>query len=419
MSLMADRNRKSAEAPGLGEALTPQMVPLLVSSLVVPLAAFMLYPFLIIYFTHSLGFSVAAAGLLLSVRFLASGLLGFLSGMLADRWGLARTYVLSGLITGLAIVTLASVTGIAAIVILLVIMGVSSSAVNAMARGLASQYVDENLRGTVQNIIHWLNNVGMAVALPFSAFVLNGGYSRIPFVVAALAYVVMAVIIGLAFVRHRPMLENSPKDAKTANPVGPWRVIRDDAAFVWLLLCFLLVVMVEMQFESGIPLDLSFHFAHGAKLYGALGLLDLAIVAVLQIPATAWLAKRRSKWYGYGGILLVGGISVGGVWQTPSGWIIAIVLLGLGDVFAYGQIFALMGVLPRPGRQGTYFSVFVMVQGFASFLAYALGGFVYQLFKPTVLFGLCLPAAILAAIFFRQALSKSKTRIADTVSEVS
>ena len=166
---------------------------------------------------------------------------------------------------------------------------------------------------------------------------------------------------------------------------------------------FLLWVAVEMQFESNIPLDLSRHFPHGAELYGTLGMLDLIIVFVLQLIVSHWLAKVTSPWYGYLGFLLLGGLIVGGLWQTVFGWTLAIILLSVGEVFSISQIMGLMGVLPQEGQQGSYFALFGMVQGLGTFVAYAVGSTAYQGLGPGVLFTLCLPAAAASAVLYRQA----------------
>lgn len=379
------------------------------ASLFVPMAAFMLYPFLIIYFTHVLGYTVAVAGLLLSVRFLSSGLFGFLGGVASSRLGLANTYLVAGLLTSLSIFLLGYQTHIVPIVVILIVLGVSSTTVNAMARSLANEKVREASRGSVQNYIHWLNNVGMAAALPISALALGGGYSRLPFLVAGMTYAVMALVVSLVF-RSPP--EAHPGEASRG--VTPWTVLREDRAFVWLLLTFLLVVFVEMQFESGVPLDLSYHFIQGAKLFGVLGVVDMAIVFVLQLVVSRWLFTRKSPWWGYAGIFVVGGLIVGGLWQTVAGWTISIVLLGIGDVFAYGQIFSMMGILPKAGRQGSYFSILGMVQGIATFLAYGLGSILYQTIHAAWMFGLCLPIALLAAYCYRNArLASLSVQVAD------
>ncbi|NMP24115.1 MFS transporter [Sulfobacillus harzensis] len=397
---MAD-TRKLSLVRELHDVTNSRTLVLFASSLVVPLAAFMLYPFLIIYFTHVLKLSAAEAGLLLSVRFLSSGILGFVGGLAADRIGLGRTYVMAGLLTGLTVLAMSAETHVWPLVGLLVVLGVSASTVNAAARGLANTQVDSAHGGTVQNLIHWLNNVGMAAALPLSAFALSGGYSRIPFDVTAVAYMGIALLMASTF------WEKHAAGGATAGPAkqaaGPWTILRQDPAFGWLLTSFLLVVAAEMQFESGVPLDLSYHFPHGAQLYGALGALDMVVVFVLQLGVSHWLARIKSPWPGYIGMLAVGGLVLGGIWQTVPGWTIAIILLGIGDVFAFGQIFALMGMLPRPGQQGQYFSMFTMVQGLATFIAYAASGAVYQVLHPVWLFGLTIPVAVLATLSFRNA----------------
>lgn len=384
----------------LRAVLTPKTGVLFVSSFVIPAAAFMLYPFLTIYFTHRLHFSPAGAGLLLSVRFLSSAVLGFVGGWISDRIGLLRTYALAALVTAIAIVLLAFQATILPIVVLLVVMGLSGSTVNNTVRGLSNQGLPDAHRGTGQNVIHWLNNIGMAVALPISSFALRGGLSRTPFLVAAAAYLVMAFVMVIAFGRQADPAPSTPAPKHASSP---WAILRQDRSFRFVIIAFILWVAVEMQFESNVPLDLSYHLPHGAALFGALGAIDMIIVFVLQLIVSHWLAKQKSPWYGYAGFVLLGGLAVGGIFQTTLGWAIAIVLLSVGEVFSISQIMALMGVLPREGQQGGYFALFGMAQGFATFLAYSLGGTIYQTLHPTALFILCIPAAILSAIFYSMA----------------
>lgn len=252
----------------------------------------------------------------------------------------------------------------------------------------------------------------MAVALPFSADVLSGGFSVTPFMVTAAGYLAMAALVGLVFARLAPTRAMRGPSGPPQR-LSPWQILRQDRAFALLLGSFLLWVTVEMQFESNIPLDLSYHFAHGAELYGTLGVLDMVIVFVLQLVISRWLADQKSPWYGYAGFLLLGGLIVGGLWQTIAGWTVAIVLLSVGEVFSISQIMGLMGILPRDGQQGSYFALFGMAQGLATFFAYFLGTMAYQALGPATLFSLCLPAAAVSAYLYRNARRKHEALVTE------
>ncbi len=383
----------------LRQIWSPRTAVLLAASLVTPAAAFMLYPFMTIYFTHTLGLAIAVAGGLLSLRFLSSAGLSFVGGLASDRWGLVPMYVLAGGVTAAALALMAFQSNLVVLALLLVVVGACAATVNANVRGLANLGVPPQHRGTVQNYVHWLNNVGMAAALPFSAFLLHAGASRLPFIVASAGYLAMALLVGWAY-RDAA----APTRANKAAPAStPWAILKQDRPFLLLMGSLLLWVAVEMQFESNLPLDLSRHFPHGAELYGILGAMDMVIVIALQLVVSHWLAKVKSPWYGYAGFLMLGGLLVGGLSQTILGWTLAIILLSVGEVFSISQIMALMGTLPREGQQSGYFSLFGMVQGLGTFLAYGLGGAAYQALGPAALFTLCLPAAAASAVLYRQA----------------
>lgn len=376
---------------------------LFIASFVTPLAAFMLYPFLMIEFTHVFGFSAMDAGLLLAVRFLSAAVFGFVGGWASGRWGLLPTYVVAGLLTAVCAVLMTADHAVPILVLLLAVLGVAASTVNACVRGLTQEAVPEANRAIAQNAIHWLNNLGMAAALPFSAYVLHVGTSQLPFDVTAVAYAAMAGLLGLSLRSTSPA--PAAQGAGTAPAAGspstnPVRVLLADRAFFLLLVSFVLWVMVEFQFESGVPLDMSYHFADGAKLYGTLGVVDMAVVFCLQLWISHWLAQRRSQVWTFVGFLLLGGLVVGGLWQTVAGWTIAIICLSLGEVFSLGQIMGLVSGLARKGQQGIYFSLFGMAQGLGAFLAYGAGGVTYQTLHAATLFELCVPAAAMSGLFY-------------------
>jgi hypothetical protein len=400
----------SASAPSRRDRLAPlrgllsrDTSVLFAASFFTPLAAFMLYPFLIIDFTHLLGFSAVVAGLLLSVRFLSSAALGFVGGWAAERFGLARTYAVAGIVTSAAILGLSWARTIPLLILLLAVLGLAASTVNACVRGMTNIAVPPAQRGRAQNVIHWLNNIGMAAALPFSAYVLGAGHSVLPFWAAAGVYAAMALAVAVSIGAPAAREETAaPPDTRT-RAGGPLRLLAEDPAFLLLLVSFVLWVAVEYQFESGVPLDMSYHFAGGARLYGILGVVDMAVVFLLQLWAADWLERRLAAAWGFVGFLLLGGLAVGGVWQTAAGWTVAIVLLSLGEVFSLGQIMNLLGKLPREGRQASYFALFGMAQGCGAFLAYGLSGAAYQGLHPLVLFLLCVPVAGLSGLFYRWA----------------
>ncbi|WP_171822667.1 MFS transporter [Sulfobacillus thermosulfidooxidans] len=381
--------------------MTRPVLVLFFMSFVVPFSAFMLYPFLIIYLTHVLHYQPWEAGLLLSVRFLSSGLLGFVGGLVSARIGTMRTYVISAVISAVSIMALAFTPGAVFLVIVLAILGLAASTVNAMARGLANEHILDEYRGVIQNYIHWLNNIGMAAALPFSALLLGGGYSRWPYFVAASGY---ALAAGALFITFRPSKPKPVAAADNSRPsFSPWKILQYDRAFSWLLLAFALVVVVEMQFESGVPLDLSFHFVQGAKLYGVLGAIDMTLVFLLQPLVAHWVDNHPSSWFGSLAMLLLSGLVIGALWQTVWGWTLAIICLSVGDVFAFGQIFSLVGVLPKAGQHGLYFSLLSMVQGLGTFAAYAFAGIGYNILHPLGMFLLTIPLTLFAIISYRNA----------------
>ncbi len=240
------------------------------------------------------------------------------------------------------------------------------------------------------------------MALPISADILLGGVSRTPFIVTACGYLAMAILLGAIF-RRSVAANPRPSHDKPKISALPWRILGQDRAFAFLMASFILWAVVEMQFESNIPLDLSYHFHHGAKLYGTLGVVDMVIVFGLQLVVSRWLNSKTSVWPSYLGFLMLGGLIVGGLWQTVAGWTISIILLSVGEVFSLSPIMTLMGELPRDGQQGSYFALFGMAQGLATFFAYSLGGFVYQTLSPAVLFSLTLPVAVLSALLYRGA----------------
>lgn len=218
----APRSPSKGVITALREVTTPKTTVLFIVSFLTPATAFMLYPFLTVYFTHRLGFSILTTGLLLSLRFLSSALLGFLGAAAANRFGLLLTYCIAAIVTAVTTGMMAYTQNLTLLIVLLTLMGVASSTTKSTLRGLASIGVPSDHQGLVQNIIHWLNNIGMTAALPLSAFIFHGGYSTIPFIVTATGYLAMAALLYGSLYRFSPVQSmSSPPAASPPPPRAP------------------------------------------------------------------------------------------------------------------------------------------------------------------------------------------------------
>jgi MFS family permease len=200
----------------------PWLVGLCLSRLLLSLI-FTAYAAVMPVLQEAWGMSAAKAATIQSAWHLGYLVSLFIVGMLADRYGARRMYLLSGVVAALAAAAFAlGSQGYASALVLYGLAGLCSGGSYTPGPALIYQHTDPSDRGRAMGWFLAASSLGYAAALGGIAAILTMASWRSAVVMAAAAAVLGA---GLGFAALRGLADPPPE--KGAHPASPWRAIRE------------------------------------------------------------------------------------------------------------------------------------------------------------------------------------------------
>ena len=399
-------------APALRDVLTPVSTSILAIVLVNQATAYLVMPFLALYLRQRLHLGIPVTGVLVGLPFLSALVFGLVGGAVADRVGLFRSFVGALIVYSLAIGSIAFLHTVGPLAIVLVIGGAVRPTVTTSLQGLANGSVPSEWRGTIQNALYWAANLGVVVGLLVSAELLRGGLSSVPFLVLAAVGLVVAAaaaaFLGAGLHDAAPQTHQAP--ALSLRHL--LRAVVSDSALLLGALSMALVVFVEAQTSSTMPLDLAARMHGAGHLYGPLLAIDAVAVLALTPLAMRYLEERPAVWvFAIGAVLSAAGLAVGGAIDTTVVWLAAMVVYSVGEVLWVIKLNDLLGQLPGSANAGLYFAAIMMAQNLGAFAGASGGTVVFHSLGRGVLFPGMIVVAVAASFAFRGAVRALRLRV--------
>ncbi len=328
-----------------------------------------------LFYTRSVGLSIAQVGLGLGI----GGLVGLLSGIpvgrLADRRGPREVYRVTLIVQALAMAAMVLVHSFWFFVVLVCLTELAGSASTAargpLVRSLAGEKPAQ-FRAYLRAAVNLAGSIGAGLAALVVQLDTHTAYVCLV-LGNALSFVATAVIISLL-----PSLPAVPVPPCT----GRWIALKDYSYMVVTALDGVMSLQGDVLFFA-LPLWIVWHTDAPRWFVGASALASTFMVVALQVRAsrgvdsnaTAARAWRRSGW----AFLL--GMSLIGLAAGVPGWLAALmIVVGVG-VHTIGEILQTVGSfelrynLAPAHAQGQYSGVFAFGRGTASVAAPSLLGF--------------------------------------------
>jgi MFS family permease len=230
-------------------AIFPPLVwTMLVGTLLMRTAFFMVWPFLAIILKDEFQLTPSQIGTILSTAFCSSAFAGFYAGHVSDRFG--RQSVMhvgcGGAIA--AYMLLAVAPSVAWYTVGAFLVGFSRSVLEVPTRAvIADCLADQHRRDLAFHVRYFLINVGGAVG-PVLGLVFGLAARQQTFWLTVAAYATFAMAAALAFRRHPegPHL----RSARSTTVSGAIRVLAADRAFLLLVLAMVMIMFAYAQQES-------------------------------------------------------------------------------------------------------------------------------------------------------------------------
>lgn len=332
-------------------------------------AGTMVIPFLSLYLTKSLGFTVSNVAWIMSAFGLGSVVGSWLGGKLTDQIGYYKVMCYSLISTGILFIALQFLSTFVAFCIgIFLVMLVADTFRPAMFVALSAYSKPENKTRSVTLI-------RLAINLGFSAGPAVGGL-----IITSLGYGGLFWVDGITCIAATLVLINvlNPKTTKTLDEVkvkNP-KSAYADKAFLMFLVAMLFFGIVFLQYFSTMPIYYKdVHFLTELEIGFLLGMNGF-LIFVFEMPLIKWLENTR---FNKTSLMLIGAILTGLSFLilNLSGWVgvlvIGMLLMTFGEMIAFPFSNAFAMDRAKKGNQGEYMALYSIAFSIAHIFGHNMG----------------------------------------------
>jgi len=317
-------------------------------------AGTMVIPFLSLYLTKSLNFSLQDVGWIMTCFGAGSVIGSWIGGKLTDKIGFFKVMKISLFLTGILFIALQFVNSFTGFGIgIFLVMLVADTFRPAMFVALSAYSKPENKTRSVTLI-------RLAINLGFSAGPAVGGL-----IITYLSYGGLFWVDGITCVLATFLLINvlNPKKAKELDSViveNPVSVFSDKAFWVFFISMFTFG-FVFLQYFSTIPLFYKDGHHLSELEIGILMGMNGFIIFILEMPLIKWLeaSKYSKEFLMFIGLLLVGlSFVVLNITHWGGILVIGMLLMTIGEMIAFPFSNAFVIERAKKGKQGEYMAYY-------------------------------------------------------------
>ncbi|SDM61371.1 Predicted arabinose efflux permease, MFS family [Catalinimonas alkaloidigena] len=325
----------------------------------------MVLPFLSVYLTTVLGFSLREAGLLASAFGLGSLGGAFFGGRLSDRWGPLTVIMLSLSVGGGLLIALQFATRFPTLFLLIFLASLFGEAYRPAMSAAVGNYVPSSETGRSMAFLRLAINLGMSAAPAIGGLVATTiGYDGL-FWIDGLTCLTASVFLWFTSRRWtRPL----PDPSDTSDPEATGRPPYRNGAYLLFVLGTFLVAFGFLQWFHTVPVFLKNAWGLNERSIGLLLAVSSALVVVIEMPLIHVLEKAGVR----KGALLSGMVLIAAaylVYLLPPALAlgyVAVTLLTLGEILYLPFNNALPLTLSPKTRRGDYMAWYYMAWSVAN-----------------------------------------------------
>ena len=340
----------------------------------------MVFPFLALYLTSRLGFSVATAGGEIALYGVGAIVGSYVGGWLADRAGPVRVQVLSLLATGAGFLALAQMRTPASVGATLLVTSLVGEWVRPASLTAVAEHSPPEVRARALALLRLAVNLGMAFGPAVGGLLALRHYGLL-FAVDALTCWAAAVLLWRSL-GHREAARPRPRDDEAGRRSTPWR----DGPFLGLLACLVLWGVAFGQVFSTFPLTLRVEFALSEALIGLLLALNATmIVAGEMVLVRALEGVPRLRVASLGSLFVGLGFGLLALGRQPALAVASAVVWTVGEMLSLPMFNVLVADRAGEASRGTYMGAYSLAFSASFVFAPLAGTAAYQHGGPTLL----------------------------------
>jgi MFS family permease len=348
------------------------------------------FTYLAIYLTRARHFSVAAAGLIVSLWGLGGIACGPVGGILADRLGRRLTMLVSFLAGALAMVQLGLARSPLHIALSTLVLGFCNDLWRPAMAATVTDIVPPADRTRAFGYLYWAANLGFAGSSMIAGLVASLSFTWL-FIVDAATTAIFGVIVYLR------VPETHPERHSTTRTHVPILAPFSDGVLMSFIAAQLLMSIVFAQGNSTLPIDMTGHGV-APRTYGWLVAINGVLICLFQ-PATIKIVARfpRARMLAFGAFACGAGFGLCAVAHTPLPYAMTIVVWTFGELMFSPVTPTVLADLAPLHLRGSYQGAYQIVWGAAAFLAPALGSVMLDKFGSVAMWTGCFVLGCLSA----------------------
>lgn len=357
-------------------------------------AGTMVLPFLALYLTRHLGYSLTQAGLALSVYGVGSLVSGPLSGLLCDRLGSLRVMKASLLLSGLLLFPLPWVRGYPSLLGFILAWAVVTEAFRPANLASLSDFALPEQRRAAFALNRLAINLGWSVGPALGGLIVAVSFPAL-FLVNGVMTVLSGGVLALSLRTDRAQAaDDSPNVREPGAGIPAWRNRRYLAVLLGMLPAFL----VFCQFMSTLPLFLVRDLGLPESSYGFIITINTAIILALEVPLNGAMAHwRNGTALSLGAFLVALGFGAlafaTGFWSAAA----AVVVWTFGEMVLLPSSAACVADLSPQSRRGEYMGLYQASFSLALISGPWLGTKILEVWGAQALWGAAFLVGMIAA----------------------
>jgi MFS family permease len=318
----------------------------------------MVLPFLVIYLTRELGYSLSRAGLVFAIYGATAIVAGPASGKLSDRIGALPIMRASLISSGAAVLMLGFARTFPAVVAATVLWAACAEIFRPASLAAIAHSVTNEQRKPAFALNRLAINLGMSIGPALGGFLATISF-RAMFVVDAATTLTAGGVLLLA--NWQTSTGGKPKSEVAPASPGTARGIFADRRFGIFLLASVLTGIVFYQHESSLSLYMVEYLHMSPAFYGTLFTINTLLIVALEVPLNTATARLPNTWSLVAGSVLFA-IGFGGLaFLSSSGGIVALaVVWTFGEMTLFPAMSSHLAEIAPVSLRGTYMGAYSM-----------------------------------------------------------
>jgi predicted MFS family arabinose efflux permease len=343
----------------------------------------MVLPFLTLYLTQYLHFSVGQAGIIMAVYGSGAFIGTFIGGRLTDRFGFYHTQLFSLLFGGFFLLGLQFVTHFYSLCASVFIFTLLGDAFRPANQAAIAYYSTSDTRTRAFSLNRLAINLGWAVGGGLGGLLAGINY-KLLFWVDGLTCIAAGIVLGVFLpAPSKQANDHASSQAEQSSNHDVQRSPYRDTFFIFFVICVALYLMVFFQLFSIVPLYFKEKLHLNEQIIGSLLALNGLIIVVVEMALVHSLEQQKrakTRLITYGAALTAFAYFTLSLSSAVSMSLVYILLVTISEMLAMPFMQSFTVERSSPATRGQYLGLYAMAGALAQTSAPALGSFMVERF---------------------------------------